>query len=105
MNVPRLFLLEFGAFLLFFVLLLGRQILLHELVIMKQRKNVLGSAEGVVLLVIVAMIGIRYFLELIDSARLRALPELEAGWIAVFGTGCAIYLGAKAVRVVRARNN
>jgi hypothetical protein len=101
MNMARLFLVELGVFPLIFGCLLGRQILRRELVSMKQRGRVLGSAEGVVLFAIATITGTRYCLELLRTARHGPLPELGIGWIAVFATSCAIYLGTKAVRVLR----
>jgi hypothetical protein len=101
MNVTRLFLIAFGAFSLFFVSLLGRQILRRQLESLKQRRYALGSAEGVVLLAITIITGARYCLELVLTTGHGTLPELARGWIAVFATGCAIYVGTKAVRVLR----
>jgi hypothetical protein len=104
MSAERIFLVGFGALSLLFVCLLGRQILRRQLVSMKQRRNALGSAEGVVLLAITIITGTRYCLELVHPAGHGSLPELAWGWIAAFATGCAIYVGTKAMRVLRTKN-
>lgn len=104
MSAERIFLVGFGALWLLFVCLLCRQILRRQLVSMKQRQNALGSAEGMVLLAITIITGTRYCLEFVRAAGHALLPELAWGWIAAFAAGCAIYAGAKVVRVLRTQS-
>ncbi len=104
MSAERIFLVGFGTIWLLFVCLLCRQILRRQLVSMKQRRNALGSAEGVVLLAITIISGTRYCIELARPAGRESLPELAWGWIAAFSAGCAIYVGTKVMRALRTQS-
>jgi len=99
MIVARLFLVEFGAFLLLFVALLGRQILARELAAWKRQGMPRIGAEGWVLAVVSTLTAVRYLWEF-ASHGLGLMPELSTGWLTVFGAGCVVYLGTKVVRML-----
>jgi hypothetical protein len=101
MNMTRLFLVELGAFSLLLLCLVGRQILLHELLSMKLGGNGFGSAEGFLLLAVTIVTGVRYSLVIARTPWHAALPGLGIGWVAVFAFTCAIYLEIKGVRSFR----
>ena len=101
MHVPQILFAGFGLFSLVFICLLGWQVIRRELASMKQAGRVPSSAEGIILLAITAAIGTRYCLELIRTAAHGSLPVLSNGWIAVFATGCAIYVGSKMARALK----
>jgi len=88
--------------LLLFVASLARQ-LWHRFAA-QRRSAMAGSVEGWLLLVVVIAIAGRYGLELARVAGCGAMPGIGPSYLMMFGVGCAIYLGAKAVRAGRMRN-
>lgn len=104
MNATQLFLVGVGICSVLSVCRMSQQILRRQLVSMKQRKHVLGSVEGAVLLVITTGTSVRYLLEFVKPLDHGVLPELSVRWIAAFGVSCAVYVGAKAARVLRTQS-
>lgn len=104
MSVAWFFSVELDAFFLLFILLMSQQVLRRQIVSLKQRESAFGSAEGLVLLAMTTVITAKYCLELVQNAKHGELPELARGWVTAFAISCAIYVGTKAVRVLRSQN-
>ena len=102
MFVAWLLRVEFGVLLLLFVTSLARQ--LWQRFAAQKRGYLAGSVEGWLLLVVVVVTAGRYGIELARVAGQGAMPGVSTSLLMMFGVGCAIYLGAKAVRVIRTQS-
>jgi len=98
MIVARLFVVEFGAFLLLFVALLGRQILAGKIAAWRRRGMPRVGVEGWVLAGVSVITAGRCLWQF-WGVGLGLMPGLSTGWLAVFGAGCVTYLGTKAARI------
>jgi hypothetical protein len=102
MYVAWLLRVEFGVLLLLFVASLARQ--LWRRFAARTWSAMAGSVEGWLLLAVVATTAARYVFDLARVAGRGAMPGVGTNSLAIFGAGCAIYLGAKAVRAVRTQS-
>ena len=102
MFVAWLLRVEFGVLLLLFVTSLARQ--LWQRFAAQEWAGMAGSVEGWVLLLVVVVTAVRYGVELVRVVGHGAMPGIDTSLLVIFGAGCAIYLGAKAVRVIRTQS-
>ena len=102
MYVAWLLRVEFGVLLLLFVASLVRQLWLRFAA--QKRSAMYGSAEGWMLLVVVVITAARYCFDLARVVGRGPMPVVGTSSLVIFGTGCVIYLGAKAVRAIQTQS-
>lgn len=98
MSVARLFSIEFGAFLLLFTFLLGRQLLSGLLLTQRNWLLIWHEPENHLLFIMTLIVGSRYCFKLHHGMAAGRLPDIPTEWLVAFGCCCAIYLGAKVLR-------
>jgi len=59
------------------------------------------SPERVQLLIATIVVAAMYFADAVQGAATGQLPDIPAGWLAMLGGSQAIYLGGKAISMLR----
>lgn len=101
MTCLRSLLFLYGLVMMLCMLVLSRQ-LWAGIVVSGHRKNALrGSIEGWLLLAVAFVVAVRYVLALLTAGE---MPGIEEWLLTTYASGCGVYIGAKAVRAMRVRD-